>query len=122
MNYIVLGSLSMSVVGLLMIYVAAANMEHEHFEIDGISSELVGRTISTEGYIKSKSSHENGHMFLTLTDGRSDLQVPVFSSVMQHLDYNKFKRNSKVQVTGTVDEYRGGLQVIPRSHSDIKLD
>lgn len=121
MNYIVLGSLSMSVVGLLLIYIAAANVEPEVMELDEITGELVGRTVTTEGLIKSTRTHENGHLFLTIADGGKVLQVPIFSSVMQHLDERSFKSNLKMRVTGLVDEYRGQVQVVPRKPEDVIL-
>ena len=121
MNYIVLASLSMSVVGLFLIYVAASNVEPQELEIGDVTGELIGRTITTHGYIKTEKMNENGHMFLTLTDGKKTLQVPIFSSVMQHLDENSFIRNSEIRVTGVVDDYRSQIQVIPRKPEDVVL-
>ena len=121
MNYIVLMSLSASVVGLVLIYFAAANVEIETIEIGDVTQELVGRTVSTEGHIKSEKMHEDGHLFLTITDGKRSLQVPIFSGVMQHLDAGDFKPNTKIKVTGVVDDYRNQIQVVPRKPEDIVL-
>lgn len=121
MNYIVIGSLSMSVVGLFLIYIAALNVEPEVLEIGEITGEFVGRTVSTEGYIKSEKMHENGHLFLTISDGRKNIQVPIFSSVMHYLNREDFQQKAKIKVTGLVDDYRGNLQVIPRKPEDVIL-
>ena len=121
MNYIAVASLSMSVIGLLMIYMAAKNIEPETVEIGEITGDLVGRTVATEGYIKSEKMHEDGHLFLTITDGKRNLQVPIFSSLMQHMDAGEFKQKARIRVTGLVDEYRGSLQVVPRKPGDIVL-
>lgn len=111
----------MSVVGLFLIYIAATGVEPENLEIGEITGDLVGRTITVEGYIRSEKMHENGHLFLTITDGKRNLQVPIFSSVMQHLEERNFKPKSGIRVTGVVDDYRGQLQVIPRKPNDIVL-
>lgn len=121
MKRIVLISLVISVVGLASIYVTAINFEPEVLNIGDISSDLVGSTVTTEGYIKSKTMHQNGHMFLTITDGKETLDVPVFSSVMQYLNKDDFRIKSKVKVTGVIDEYRKKLQIIPRSQKDVTL-
>ena len=120
MNYTVAGSLSMSVIGLVLIYIAATNIEPDTLEIGEINAELVGKTVSTEGYIKSEKMNENGHLFITISDGNKNLQVPIFSSVMQHMEESDFKKGYKLKVTGLVDEYRGQLQIIPRKPEDIK--
>lgn len=121
MNYIAVASLSMSVIGLLMIYMAAKNIEPETVKIGEITGDLVGRTVATEGYIKSEKMHEDGHLFLTITDGKRNMQVPIFSSLMQHMDAGEFKQKARIKVTGLVDEYRGSLQVVPRKPEDIVL-
>lgn len=121
MNYIVVGSLAMSVAGLFLIYIAAANIEPEKLDIGSITGEFVGRTVTTEGYIKSEWVHKDGHLFLTVTDGKKDLQVPIFSNIMQYLNKKNFKQKLSIQVTGVVDEYRNQLQIIPRKPQDIVL-
>ena len=82
MNYIVIGSLAMSIIGLVLIYIAALNIEPEILEISEITGEFIGRTISTEGYITSERMHENGHLFLTISDGSKNIQVPIFANVI----------------------------------------
>jgi len=121
MNYIVVGSLAMSVAGLFLIYVAAANIEPENMELASITGDLVGRTVTTEGSIKSEWLHKDGHMFLTVTDGKKDIQVPVFSNVMQHLNENDFKPKTRIKVTGIVDDYKKQIQIVPRKPGDIDL-
>lgn len=121
MRYIVLGSLSMSIAGLFLIYVTAANVEPENIEIGEIGGDLIGSTVSTEGQIKSVREHENGHLFLEISDGETDLQVPVFSNVARHMDKRIFKKGFSVKVTGVVDEYRRQLQIIPRKPEDVVL-
>lgn len=121
MNYIILICLSTSLAGLFMIYLAASNSEPEMLEIGDLSQESVGRVVTIEGQIKSKKLHEEGHVFLTISDGGKLIQAPIFSNVAQYMDIDSLKEKSGVRITGTVDDYRGQLQVIPRKPNDIEL-
>lgn len=121
MNYLVLILIFTSLGGLFLIYFAALNIQPEEVKIGEISGELVGRKVSTSGYIKSEKLHEDGHLFLTITDGKRSVQVPIFSSLMQHLDQNDFKEKTRIRVTGVVDEYRSQLQIVPRKPQDVSV-
>lgn len=119
MDKIILASLSTSVAGILAIYLAAAGAQPDSVAISDISEDMVGKTVSTEGVVKTETTSSAGNMFLTLTDGRKDLQVPVFTSVAQGLDEGRFKPKSRIAVTGEVDVYKGQLQVIPSKPGDL---
>ena len=65
-------------------------------------------------------------MFLVISDDESDIQVPIFSSMMndlkkENITESDFKIDEIISVTGLVDEYRGQLQILPRKTSDIKF-
>lgn len=121
MNRMLVASLSTSVVGIFMIYLAAANVEVQTMKIGDVTPDLVGRTVSVDGTIKTEKLNADGHMFLTITDGRSSIQVPVFSNVMQFFTEDNFKVKNNIQVTGLVDEYKGQLQIVPRKQSDVSF-
>jgi DNA/RNA endonuclease YhcR with UshA esterase domain len=125
-NFLVLISLSTSVIGLILIYIAALNIQPVEISISQINSDLIGRSVSTKGIITQKKLHSDGHMFLMISDGESDIQVPVFSSLMNDLEKENitesdFKINETISINGMVDEYRGQLQILPRKTSDIKI-
>ena len=125
-NFLALISLITSVVGLILIYIAAINIKPVEIKISQINPDLIGRTVSTQGTIKQKNLHTDGHMFLTISDGKSNIQVPIFSSLMKdlksvNLTEEDFEVNKIISVTGLVDEYRGDLQILPRKTSDVKI-
>lgn len=119
-NFLVAISLSVSIAGLLMIYFTAKSIEPDPISISEVDDTLVGTLISVKGFIVSKTDHDTGHIFLTISDGRKKLHVPIFSSVADRLD-NRFylEKGAEISVTGNVDEYRGQLQVIPRKPGDV---
>lgn len=119
-------SLVCSVVGLILIYIAALNLQPRQIKISDITAELVGRSVSTSGKIVYKRSHVAGHLFLTISDNDAKIQVPLFAGFMNSLSEvglteKDFKVGDKVSVSGLIDEYRGQLQIIPRKVDDIRI-
>jgi exonuclease VII large subunit len=83
---------------------------------------MVGSIVSSEGKVSSKSEHEAGHVFLTISSDGAKIQVPIFSSVASRMSgVQRIKVGSSVSVTGRLDEYRGQLQIVPRKAEDVRL-
>ena len=119
-------SLVCSLIGLFLIYIATINLQPREIEISDITPELIGRTVTTHGIIVYKKVHPEGHVFLTLSDNKTKIQVPLFAGYMnslkeRNLTEKDFKPGEKLIVSGLVDEYKGSLQIIPRKLSDVKL-
>jgi DNA/RNA endonuclease YhcR with UshA esterase domain len=115
-----------SIIGLVLIYIATINIEPKQIELKNINYELVGRFVSTTGEIVYKKSHDAGHLFLTISDNKTNIQIPLFSGFMNSLNEvgitkSDFKLGSKISISGLVDEYQGQLQVVPRKKDDIKI-
>ena len=126
MNILVFASLFTSLIGLILIYIAAINIKPVEIKINQINSDLIGRSVSTEGKIVEKKLHSEGHMFLIISDDDSEIQVPIFSSLMNDLNKENitelnFEINGTISVIGLIDEYRGQLQILSRKTSDIKI-
>jgi len=125
-NFLTLISFLTSVVGLILIYIAAINIKPVEIKISQINSDLIGRSVSTKGTITQKKLHSEGHLFLMISDGESDIQVPIFSSLMndlkkENITESDFIIDGMISLSGLVDEYGGQLQILPRKTSDIKL-
>ncbi|MEM7821790.1 MAG: exodeoxyribonuclease VII large subunit [Candidatus Aenigmatarchaeota archaeon] len=115
-----------SVLGLILIYFSAVNIQPSTTKISEIDSRLIGKTVRTTGYIIYRNNHPAGHIFLTIADNQSKIQIPLFSGFVNSLNENDFpvdnlKKGTKIIVTGLVDEYKGQLQIIPRKPEDIKI-
>lgn len=115
-----------SITGILLIYIAARAIEPTFLEINEINFEFTGRQVRTSGYVVYKKIHPAGHIFLTISDGKERIQVPLFAGYVSSLRRNgfpvdKISKGAKISVTGLVDEYRGQLQIIPRKYDDIKI-
>ena len=125
-NILVLISLLTSVIGLVLIYIAAVNLEPKQIELKDIDAELIGRSVSTTGEIVYRRSHDAGHLFLTISDGDTKIAVPLFAGYLNDLKEvgiteDDFYVGVRISVSGLVDEYRGQLQIAPRKVDDIKI-
>ena len=100
--------------------------ETKSTNIGEITSDSVGKSVSAVGTITYRSNHPAGHIFLTVADGNSKIEVPLFSGFVTKLeesgvDSSYFSKGTKIQVKGLVDQYKGSLQIIPRKVDDIKI-
>jgi len=125
-NSLILICLVSSISGLTLIYIAAINIQPKQLKLSEINFDFVGRAVKTSGYIVYKSSHPAGHVFLTISEGKSKIQVPLFAGFMNALNGNgltndDFIKGRKIEVEGLVGEYLGSLQIIPRKADDIKI-
>ncbi len=125
-NFLMILSLFTSVVGLVLIYIAALNIEPQKIAISDITGDMEGRRIITTGYIIEKRKHEDGHLFLTISDNKTRMQVPLFSDFMSSLNQigitaDDFHLNDKISVRGILENYKGKLQIIPKNLNDVKI-
>lgn len=125
-HYLLLTSLLSSVIGLIMIYIAAINIEPREIAISDITADMEGRKIITAGYLVEKKKHQDGHIFLTISDNNSEVQVPLFSNFIRQLNQagineSDFQIKNKIVVEGLVENYKGRLQIMPRSLDGIKI-
>ena len=125
-NWLVAASAISSVLGLLLIYFASINTKPVEIQISDLSFDYVGKVATVSGSIVYKKEHPAGHIFLTLSDGQNKIQVPIFSGLAKNLedsDVTKemLKPKAFITVTGTVDEFNGELQIVPRKSGDIAL-
>ncbi len=115
-----------SILGLFLIYLAVKSIQPQKARLSEITSEFIGKTVTINGKIVYKKYHPAGHLFLSLSDGKQIIQVPLFSSLMEELvrkgfSVENFTKGKSITITGLVSEYKGQLQVIPRKVSDIRL-
>lgn len=115
-----------SITGLVLIYIAVANIQPKSISISEITPDLVGRAVTTSGYITYKRVHSAGHLFLTLSDDTDNIEIPLFSSFMDELKRTgiteeNFSKGTRLTITGLVGEYNGQLQIQPRKASDIEF-
>ena len=108
-----------SLAGIFLIYLFSLGFEPDDMEISEIDGTMKGKTVRTEGTAKSVKLHDDGHIFVTLADGGSEIQVPIFSDVAKGAP--KIDVGDRIRVTGYVDGYKGRSQIVPKSAKNIEL-
>lgn len=125
-NFLLVLSLSVSIVGLILIYFASTAIQPKVIAISDITADMEGRKLSTTGYVVEKRENKDGHLFLTLSDNKTKILVPLFSDFMDSLKQvgitsNDFQLNDKISIKGTLEIYNGRLEIIPKSLNDVKI-
>lgn len=125
-NFLLILSLFISIIGLILIYFASINIEPQKIVISDITGDMEGRRIVTTGYLVEKREHKDGHLFLTISDNKTKIQVPLFSDFMNNLEpigitEKDFHLNDKISVRGILENYKGQLQIVPKSLDDVKI-
>ncbi len=125
-NFLLILSIFTSIVGLILIYFASINIEPQKITISDITADMEGRRIVTTGHLVEKREHKDGHLFLTVSDNKTKIQVPLFSDFMGSLNQigiteDDFQLNERISVRGIVENYKGRLQIVPKSLDDVKI-
>lgn len=111
-----------SVCGIAALYILSSTFEPPQLEISEVTKVMVGDTVTVSGILESHNYHKDGHLFMTISDGTGSMRVTVFSDLAARIDPDDVLDGSSVRVTGSVDEYRGRLQVIPRSGNGVSFE
>jgi len=119
-------SMILSIIGLILIYIASVGSKPNYTSIGDIDPDLVGRTVSVAGFITDVVYNPKGHIFLTISDGNENLQVALFHDYVKALNDagisgRNFTKGKLINVTGTLDVYNNQFQIIPRKVSDLKI-
>jgi len=115
-------SFIVSTVGLVMLFFVSAHSKPSLVKISEIDYDSVGSRAVVEGEILSKRVHEDGHIFLKVSDSTGKISVVIFNNVARKLDEEKMdciSAGSYIQAAGEIEEYRGNLEIVPKSEGDV---
>lgn len=111
-------SAACSIAGILLIYGISLLVEPK-----GISVNLLerhkGRIVRVTGTIVDLRRHEAGHIFIKLKDESGTCEVPLFKDLAKKM--TPLSIGDRLQVIGTVEEYRDSQQVVPRTERDLTI-
>ncbi|MGN0973747.1 MAG: exodeoxyribonuclease VII large subunit [Candidatus Coprovivens sp.] len=87
---------------------------------DTYTVEDIGKQVQVVGGITTKYAHPNGHLFIVLElDSGQELEVPLFSDLKPKS--GDYPINSKIKVSGTIEEYENKLELIPTTIEDVEV-
>ncbi len=90
-----------SITGLIMLFIVSKFITIEPVGIGSVDERLVGKTVLVKGEITKISSSERAVIYVD----NNPLPLVAFSNI-------ELEKNTNVLITGRVDEYKDGLQVI----------
>jgi DNA/RNA endonuclease YhcR with UshA esterase domain len=113
-------SLAISTVGILLLFFAASIAEPREVSIGELSSAHLGAKVKVAGEVVRVRNHDEGHVFLRVSDGKGEVAVPLFKKVAEGVDKSCLREGAKIELIGRVEEYRGELEVIPREGDEVR--
>ena len=105
----------MAVVGIVLLFIFAQNLEPLEAEIKNIDDSYVGKSVKVEGiidYIGYGKDKET--LFLTVSDENKDIKIVMFKKDLENMHQN-LSISDNVIITGEIALYQGDLEVIARN-------
>jgi len=116
-------SLGTSTIGLILLFLVSEATQVDTVKISEIDYDMAGSLVSITGKIVLKRIHDDGHIFLKIEDDTGQISAVIFSSDAKKLDpvlLSCLETGKTLSVTGRVEEYRGSLEMIPKTGDGLR--
>ncbi|MUK87432.1 hypothetical protein GMD78_03330 [Ornithinibacillus sp. L9] len=94
-------------------------MKDSVLSIDTITHSNIGEEVTIEGTVRTIKEHENGHLFLNVTDDTGEISVPIFSD--KGIDKDYIKEGMTYLFTGKVKEFNNTLEISIESKENMRM-
>ena len=115
-----------SLIGIIGLIIFTPSVEVKKIDINDISRAMIDEKVCVDGVITdiSQSSSKTNY-FLTINDGEGQITLIIFEKQAaeiqsRNLDIESFK-NRKVEVIGTITEYKSNLELILSSGDSLRM-
>lgn len=115
-----------SLIGIVGLIIFTPSIEVKKVDISDITRAMIDEKVCIDGVITDiAESSSKTNYFLTINDGESQMQLIIFEKQVaeiqsRNLDIEDFK-NRKVEVTGTITEYKSDLELILSSGDSLRI-
>lgn len=115
-----------SLIGIIGLIIFTPSIEVKKVDISDITRAMIDEKVCIDGVITDiAESSSKTNYFLTINDGESQIQMIVFEKQVaeiqsRNLDIEDF-RNRKVEVIGTITEYKSNLELILSSGDSLRI-
>ena len=116
-----------TIIGLVGMIIFAGDISPKEVAIEDIDRGMIDEKIAIKGVIETvKKSSSGKSYFLTLNDGTGRITIMVFESTIVEfqeagIDIKSFE-NKKVEVIGTVTEFKSTMEIILPNSNSIKIE
>lgn len=114
-----------SIAGLIALYLITINIAPLDVKIGEVTGMLIGNIINVRGTVTDFYEHEDGHYFFRIRDDTGSLRVVMWDDIVKQLslggiDVDEIGNGVMMDITGTLEIYKGDLELIPlRSQARI---
>ncbi|MGN0176733.1 MAG: exodeoxyribonuclease VII large subunit [Methanobrevibacter sp.] len=115
-----------ALIGIIGLIILTPSIEVKKISIKDITRSMIDEKVSIQGVITdiSQSSSKTSY-FLTINDGETQITLIIFEKQVaeissRNLNIGDFK-NKKVEVTGTITEYKSDLELILSSGDSLRI-
>ena len=115
-----------SLIGIIGLIIFTPSIEVKKVDISDITRAMIDEKVCIDGVITDiAESSSKTNYFLTINDGESQMQMIVFEKQVaeiqsRNVDIEDFK-NRKVEVIGTITEYKSNLELILSSGDSLRI-
>lgn len=106
-----------SIAGLVSLYFISFMIVPEEIGPGELSPEFLGRKVRLSGTVQELRTHPSGHVFFELADETGSADVVIWEDKAEQLllsgvNVSKIENGVGMEVTGSVEYYKGNLQVV----------
>ena len=115
-----------ALIGIIGLIIFTPSIEVKKVSINDITRSMIDEKVSIQGVITDiVQSSSKTNYFLTISDGESQITLIVFEKQVaeissRNLNIEDFK-NKKVEVVGTITEYKSDLELILSSGDSLRI-
>ena len=115
-----------ALIGIIGLILFTPSIEVKKVDIKDITRSMIDEKVSIQGVITDiAQSSSKTNYFLTISDGKAKITLIIFEKQVseitsRNLDIEDFE-NNKVEVVGTITEYKNDLELILSSGDSIRI-
>lgn len=115
-----------ALIGIIGLILFTPSIEVKKVDIKDITRSMIDEKISIQGVITDiAQSSSKTNYFLTISDGKAKITLIIFEKQVseitsRNLDIEDFE-NNKVEVVGTITEYKNDLELILSSGDSLRI-
>ena len=104
-------ALALSVIGLVGVYVVTYIDQPTQIRISEAEN-YIEKNVLIVGQITDKFVTDDGHVFILIEDDTGKLTGIAFNKVAESLPYGSLDKNRFLQIYGTIELYKGQLEIV----------
>lgn len=115
-----------ALIGIIGLILFTPSIEVKKVDIKDITRSMIDEKVSIQGVITDiAQSSSKTNYFLTISDGKAKITLIIFEKQVseitsRNLDIEDFE-NNKVEVVGTITEYKNDLELILSSGDNLRI-